>query len=115
MKNISELVFRLYTEIWQAANLNLYEELMVLDHSTIIVCDYKLRRYVLYTFLPQMSLCYAGVFHVTTLDAVLPQHHPSLFCSSPLLNNTLLLLLFVGSHRYVELFPNVYIGNSLLH
>ena len=55
-----------------------------------------------------MWLCYIGVFPATTIDAVLPHHHPSLFCSSPSLNNTLILLIFVGSHRYVELFSNVY-------
>lgn len=51
----------------------------------------------------QTWLCYAGVFHVTSIDTVLPHHHPSLLSSTSLLNNTLLLLQFFASHRYVEL------------
>lgn len=44
------------------------------------------------------AVCYAGVFDGASLDVELPQHRPSLLSSHPLLNNALLLFIFLGSH-----------------
>ena len=51
-------------------------------------------------------MCYAGVFDGASLDVELPQHRPSLLSSHPLLNNALLLFIFLGSHRCVVLDVN---------
>lgn len=50
-------------------------------------------------FMRQVALFYHGVSDQLSIDVESPWHHSSLLSSYPLLNNTLLLLIFCVLHR----------------
>ena len=47
----------------------------------------------------QLGLFYVGLFELISIDGPPAWHHPGLLHSQPLLNNSLLLLVFCVSHR----------------